>query len=269
MLHPHDARVLFTLPAGDQTIIGTTETPTHPSDRESRATQADVDYLLMAADAYFPAAKLEPSDVVASWAGIRPLARQLASDDVGAASREHTIARGPKGVVHVTGGKLTTYREMASQVVDLVAGPEAGAERTAEVTLPGGDRSVADLLAESAEMIDDEVLRHHLVVSYGSRWRDVWSLGDDRPELRERLVPSHTVIGAEMVYGVSREMAMTLGDLLIRRTHLAFEVPDQARSVAPQVAALVSPVLGWTAADRESALHAYEREARLVFEVQH
>ena len=265
MIHPHDGRVMFTLPAGDQTIIGTTETPTAPNESESRASQADVAYLIAAANAYFPAAKLEPSDVIAAWSGIRPLARQRAPDDVGSASREHTIVRGPKGVVHVTGGKLTTYREMASQVVDLFAGPEAGADRTAQVALPGGERPVEELLAEARESIDDDLVRHHLVLSYGSRWRDVWSLGNERPELRERLSPGHAVIGAQMMYGVEQEMAMTLGDLLIRRTHLAFELPDQARSIAPKVAAIVSPLSGWTPSDQASAIDHFAKEVQRTF----
>ena len=265
MIHPHDGRVMFTLPAGDQTIIGTTETPTAPNESESRASQADVAYLIAAANAYFPDAKLEPSDVIAAWSGIRPLARQRAPDDVGSASREHTIVRGPKGVVHVTGGKLTTYREMASQVVDLFAGPEAGADRTAQVALPGGERPVEERLAEARESIDDDLVRHHLVLSYGSRWRDVWSLGNERPELRERLSPGHAVIGAQMMYGVEQEMAMTLGDLLIRRTHLAFELPDQARSIAPKVAAVVGPLLGWTSSDQASAIDHFAKEVQRTF----
>ena len=267
MLHPQDGRVMFTLPAGDQTIIGTTETRTQPADRESRATEEDVAYLLFAANAYFPEANLEPSDVIAAWSGIRPLARQLTRDDVGSASREHSIARGPKGVLHVTGGKLTTYREMASQVVDLFARADARAERTATVALPGGDRSVDAMLAEASESIEDEMVRHHLVLAYGSRWREVWSLGDDRPELRERLSPAHAIIGAEMVYGVEREMAMTLGDLLIRRTHLAFEMSDQARAVAPTVTNLISPLLTWSPHDAEQALIAYDDEVSRIFSI--
>jgi glycerol-3-phosphate dehydrogenase len=168
-------------------------------------------------------------------------------------------------VVHVTGGKLTTYREMAAQVVDMVAGPEALAERTAAVPLPGGDRSVDQLLAESAEVIAEDAVRHHLVLSYGSRWRDVWSLGDDRPELRERLAPPHAVIGAEMVHGVQHEMAMTLGDLLIRRTHLAFAMPDQARSIAPSVAEIIAPVRQFTSGGRDDALREYDREIDSIF----
>jgi glycerol-3-phosphate dehydrogenase len=265
MLHPVDGRVLFTLPAGDQTIIGTTETPTGAADRESRATEADVMYLLDAANSYFPEARLSTTDVIAAWSGIRPLARQLATDDVGSASREHTIVRGPKGVVHVTGGKLTTYREMASQVVDVFAKRGTSSERTASIVLPGGERSVEHLLDEAAQVVADEAVRTRLVHAYGSRWPDVWSLGDDRPELRDRLTSSHPVIAAEMAYGVRQEMAMTLGDLLIRRTHVAFEMADQARSLAPAVADLVAPWLQWTTRDRDGALRRYDSEVNRIF----
>lgn len=267
MIHPVDGRVLFTLPAGEQTIIGTTETPTGASDRESRASNEDVAYLLAAANAYFPAAALMTSDVITAWSGIRPLARQLATGDVGSASREHTIARGPKGVIHVTGGKLTTYREMASQVVDLFAGPEALPERTALLPLPGGERPVEDVRSEATEVIIDAAVRDRLAFAYGTRWREVWDLGEERPELRERLDPAHAVIGAEFVYGAQREMAMTLGDLLIRRTRLAFEMADQARSLAPMVADLVQQMLGWTDRHRDAALTNYENEVKDVFSV--
>ncbi|HEY5545280.1 MAG TPA: glycerol-3-phosphate dehydrogenase/oxidase [Gemmatimonadaceae bacterium] len=266
MLHPADGRVLFTLPAGDQAIIGTTETPTAPGDRESQASGEDVAYLLSGANASFPNAALTAADVVSAWSGIRPLAQQLATGDVGSASREHTIARGPRGVLHVTGGKLTTYREMASQVVDMFAGPEAAKERTAIVALPGGDQPLENARRDAME-VDDAAVRERLVLSYGSRWRSVWALGAEAPALRERLSPAHTVIAAEMVHGVTREMAMTLGDLLIRRTHLAFESPDQARSVAPKVAELVTPLLGWTNRDRDGALRHYDEEVRRTFSV--
>lgn len=265
MIHPADGRVLFTLPSADQTIIGTTETPTGLADRESRASREEVAYLLSAANAYFPGAMLATSDVISTWSGIRPLARQLATGDVGSASREHTIARGPKGVVHVTGGKLTTYREMASQVVDLFAGPEALPERTALLPLPGGERSVDELRTDAAQAIADDEVRDRLVLAHGSRWRNLWALGDDRPELRERLSPQIAVIGAEFVYGAQREMAMTLGDLLIRRTHLAFESRDQARSIAPVVADLVAPILGWTPQARVAALREYDAEVSRTF----
>lgn len=267
MIHPADGRVLFTLPAGDQTIVGTTETPTNSSDRDSRASTGDVSYLLAAANAYFPNAALTGNDVVAAWSGVRPLARQLTTSDVGSASREHTIDKGPRGVIHVTGGKLTTYREMASQVVDLIAGPEAKASLTAVLPLPGGDRSVEEVTQEADGAIADAAVRDRLVAAYGSRWRDVWSIAEAQPQFGERVSGSHPVIGAEFVHAVEREMAMTLGDLLIRRTHLAFETADQARSLAPLAAHLVGPRLGWTAADHDAALRAYDEEIARTFRI--
>jgi glycerol-3-phosphate dehydrogenase len=267
MIHPADGRVLFTLPAGDQTIIGTTETPTRASERESRASHDDVTYLLDAANAYFPGASLKSSDVVAAWSGIRPLARQLATGDVGSASREHTIEHGPRGVIHVTGGKLTTYREMASQVVDLFAGPEARDSTTAAVPLPGGDRTVEDVTAEASAVLADTAVRDRLASAYGTRWRDVVSLAEADPRLGERVSDSHPVIAAEFVHAVEREMAVTLGDLLLRRTHLAFEMTDQARSLAPHVANLIAAHFGWTTADRDAALRDYEEEIARTFTI--
>jgi len=108
-------------------------------------------------------------------------------------------------------------------------------------------------------------VRDRLVTAYGTRWRDVWALGTLRPALRDRLDDSHPVIAAEMAWGVTREMAVTLGDLLIRRTHLAFESADQARSIAPAVASIVEPLLGWSPADRDAALRNYDEEVRAMF----
>jgi glycerol-3-phosphate dehydrogenase len=265
MLHPTDERVMFTLPAGDQAIIGTTETPTSPGTRDSRASREDVEYLLSAANSYFPAAKLTEADVISAWSGIRPLAQQLSSGDVGSASREHTISRGPRGVIHVTGGKLTTYREMASQVVDQFAGPEAKHDRTAILALPGGERLLDDVRREASEIIEDPAVCEHLVLSYGTRWRDVWALGDSAPRLLDRVSSTHGVIGAEFAFAARRELAMTLGDVLIRRTHLAFEMADQARSLAPAAAEMVSSSLGWDEADREVALRDYDDELSRTF----
>ena len=120
VLAPQDGREMFVLPSGAQTIIGTTDTVTaeHPDD--VRASRAEVRYLLDAVNHYFPAAKLGDDDVVSAWAGIRPLIASGNAGDPATASREHEIVTGPRGVISVSGGKLTTYRAMSSQIVDRV-----------------------------------------------------------------------------------------------------------------------------------------------------
>lgn len=263
MLHPHDGRVMFMLPAGDQAIIGTTETPVGTTEREPRASRGEVAYLLTAGNAYFPAAALGPGDVIAAWAGIRPLARQLADDDVGSASREHTIARGPRGVVHVTGGKLTTYREMAEQVVDLVQDHEAKRVRTASDPLPGGDRPLAEVRQQAAEAIGDDAVAERLAHAYGTRWREVWALEAHR----DRLVAGHSLLRAAVVHAVTRELAVTLGDVLIRRIPVAFQMADQGRALAVAVADVMAPLLGWSIGDRDRALAAYDDEVARTFTV--
>jgi glycerol-3-phosphate dehydrogenase len=120
VLAPQDGREMFVLPAGAQTIIGTTDTPTNEHPDDVRACRADVRYLLGAVNHYFPSAKLTDDDVISAWAGIRPLIASGNGGDPAKASREHAIVTGPHGVISVSGGKLTTYREMSSQIVDRI-----------------------------------------------------------------------------------------------------------------------------------------------------
>jgi glycerol-3-phosphate dehydrogenase len=236
-----DGRVMFVLPAGRQTIIGTTETETHAGPADVRASTDDIRYLLESANAAFPAARLTSSDVVSAWAGIRPLVagQRGETGDAASASREHEIDIGLAGMISVTGGKLTTYRAMAAEVVDTVftaLGRAPVPSRTHIVPLPGADRSA-----------------------------QVDALAAGRPELARPLTPDSVYRGADLVYAVQCEKAYTLSDLLIRRTHIAYETRDAGRSVAPRAAELVAPLLEWTDADRAASVAAYEDDVERIF----
>jgi glycerol-3-phosphate dehydrogenase len=136
---PRDGRVMFVLPAGGTaaaqfTLVGTTETAAERGPDEVRAAESDVEYLLDAVNHHFPAARLGRADVVSAWAGVRPLAaargaRDGAGGGTGAASREHAVDVDARGMVTVSGGKLTTYRAMAAEVVDAAAGALLGGGR--------------------------------------------------------------------------------------------------------------------------------------------
>ena len=118
MISPDDGRVMFTLPHGSETILGTTDLRTDESPDDVKASDAEVDYILRAANFYFPDARLTADDVISKWAGIRPLATAPAGMSPSSISREHRISRDPAGMLVVTGGKLTTYRSMAEEIVD-------------------------------------------------------------------------------------------------------------------------------------------------------
>jgi glycerol-3-phosphate dehydrogenase len=278
---PRDGRVMFVLPAGGTaaaqfTLVGTTETPAVHGPDAVRATAADVDYLLEAVNHHFPDAALTDDDVVSAWAGVRPLAALrgagTAGGGTGAASREHAVEVDGRGLVTVSGGKLTTYRAMAAQVVDVAATALLGARpapaNTAHRPLPGGE--VADLDAEAARAAaaaGDAAAGRRLAHAHGVRWPEVWALADAVPALGAPLVPGLPYVGAEFVHAVRREHARTLADLLVRRTPVAFETRDAGRAAARGAAALVAGELGWDAGEVARQLAAYDREAARLFAI--
>lgn len=240
LISPVDGRVMFCLPAGPQAIIGTTDTWTDESPETVHASAGDVDYLLRSANAYFPRARLTRDDVVSAWAGIRPLASQT-DNNPSAVSREHTIVSDAAGVLNVTGGKLTTYRSMAAEIVDRVQeslGNRPNRAPTDSVELPGAGR-----VAEIARL----------------------QRGD--PNLLEPLVPDLPYTGAHLVYGITNEMARGLSDLLMRRVHLAFETRDHGLSVAARAADIVAPLLGWDDRTKSARVREFAQDVERMFTI--
>ena len=248
LLSPIDGRVMFVLPAGPFAIIGTTDTPTTEHPATVRASADDVRYLLRTANHFFPDAALRPADVITAWAGVRPLAAGRFTGSATSASREHMITRSASGMVTVTGGKLTTYRAMASAVVDQIERARGFGHRpptTDRLPLPGGDiPSLARTVKDAADAGVAPDVAQRLAEAHGSRWRRVWGLVGQNASLGVRAVPELPYLMAEFVYSARHEMACTLGDLLLRRTHLAFELADRGADAASRVAAAVAPVLG-------------------------
>jgi glycerol-3-phosphate dehydrogenase len=230
LLSSVDGRVMFVLPSGSHTIIGTTDSYTTESPDDVRASLADVEYLLTSANAAFPDARLTRDDVISAWAGIRPLVAAV-GDDALVASREHAIAVSPSGLVSITGGKLTTFRVMAAQGVDVVL-DRLGRPRSPS---PTRDRPFPTLTPR-----------------------------DDAPEL---VSPDLAWTVRQVRRAATHEFARTLGDVMIRRTKIAFETRDQGRALAPRVAAELAPLLAWNAERVEREVEAYDREVERIFRV--
>jgi glycerol-3-phosphate dehydrogenase len=269
LLSPVDGRVLFALPAGANAIIGTTETDTTAPPGEVRASNEDVQYLLAAANAFFPAARLRPDDVVSAWAGIRPLL-PIADGSAGAVTREHAISTSARGLVSIVGGKLTTYRVMArdvvAEVLRVLRGRRVRLKPSAQ-PLPGGAiASLDELVDEVARVTSDAAMADHLATSFGSRWRDVWE-EIERPSGRDRVVDELPYTVGELRYSLQHEMAYTLGDVLIRRTHIAFETLDHGMAVAEAVAALAAAIHGWDLAGARAAVLDYRHEVTRMFSI--
>lgn len=267
---PLDGRVMFVLPwSHTLSYIGTTDTDTDESPDELRATGKDVVYLLRSANAFFPDARLQPADVISTWAGLRPLLKPPADTDPGDVSREHRIVE-QDGLVSIVGGKLTTFREMAEQVVDHVATrlraldgrPPFPACRTAEEPLPGGEVRDLDVLIDGLAENEgvDRPLAEHLVRSYGGEAAAVARLAVQEPRLAQPITAGHPAIRAEVVHTIRREMALTLSDVLMRRTHVFLEAKGHAVADVSDIVDLAAEELGWDPARKASELAAYLAE---------
>jgi len=254
LFSPIDGRVMFVLPWGDLSYVGTTDTDADTGPDAVRVTAGDVTYLLRSANAAFPEAHLGPNDVVSVWAALRPLLREDRSAAPSQVSREHRVVESAQGLITIAGGKLTTYRVMARDAVDRVAArlheldgrPVAPRPPTDRLPLPGGEAAELEILIEGARARGvSAATAGHLVASYGSEAAAVLNLVDRDRTLGEPLLPGASEIWAEVVHAVEREMAQRVQDVLVRRLHLFYEHPDRAMGVVTPVARLMKKLLGW------------------------
>lgn len=275
---PVDGRVMFVLPWGDYTYVGTTDTDYAGSPSEVRADAEDVTYLLTSANAMFPGARLTEADVISTWAGIRPLLgpNRDASEGLSASatSREHDIWWDRSGLLNIAGGKLTTYRVMARQVADRAVAElrathrvAAGHASTADLPLPGAPSEPwkefeARIRRAAAGLGIGEDAGAHLARAYGEDAEEILGAIEGDRALGARIVDGHPYVWAEVAHAVRHEMAMTLDDLLVRRLHLFYEAADGGLSAARELAGRMGGEegIGWSAEEVEEQLRAY-REA--------
>ncbi|MCS6916041.1 MAG: glycerol-3-phosphate dehydrogenase/oxidase [Myxococcales bacterium] len=289
MIAPQDGRVVFAIPwsplpegPAARTILGTTDTDFSGDPDQVAAEAADVDYLLGCANHYFPQARLGPGDVLATWAGLRPLVAPL-QQGLGASqvSREHRIVDRP-GLITVVGGKLTTYRRMAAEVVEAALGqlgrsPHELPCRTGQVPLPGarglGAAGVAgvaaDLEALALPGLDAQVA-WHLAYTYGGRAMALARrLMAGERALTERLDAELPYLLGEVDLAVEEEAAVRLEDVLARRLPLLLQARDQGLGCAARVADRMATLLGWSAQRKQQELAHYEQVVALSRRFRH
>jgi len=241
---PKDKRSVFVVPWGDLTYIGTTDTDYDGPLDDPQVTADDVSYLLGA----MRFTGITADDVVGTWAGLRPLVKGVANGGATGKtadlSRRHKVTPSPGGVVTITGGKLTTYREMAADTVDAVVkhlgtavDGLARGSRTKKLRLRGAEGY--DALAGDA----DPVIAH-LADRYGGEATTILAMVDADPSLRRPLVAGLPYIRAEAVYAARYEMARSVDDVLSRRTRARLLARDASAAAADDVAALIAPILG-------------------------
>ncbi|HET8930177.1 MAG TPA: glycerol-3-phosphate dehydrogenase/oxidase [Acidimicrobiales bacterium] len=252
------------------TYLGTTDTDYDGPLDDPQCTPEDVAYLLDAANAALTT-ELGPDDVLGSWAGLRPLVKASATTKStkrkkGATkdlSRRHQVQVAPSGVVTITGGKLTTYRQMAVDTIDTVTkafdGRKIPRSPTRSLPLHGADGADAVLERHTDDGLDRSTLEH-LVGRYGADADIIDAMVTSDPDLGRPLVPGLPYLRAEVVFAARYEMARDVDDVLSRRTRARLLARDASLDAAADVAALIGDELGLDDAARAAQVEAY-REA--------
>jgi glycerol-3-phosphate dehydrogenase len=251
-----DRRSIFVVPWAEAGLVylGTTDTDYEGELDDPQCSEEDVAYLLAAANAV-SSANLTRADVTGVWAGLRPLLSPKGGHRISKRtadlSRRHKVWRDGDGVITVTGGKLTTYRKMAEDTVDLVVRVLGESRRPCVTKHLGLDGSPRLDTTKGAAQFERPT---HLDGRFGSRARAVVALAAGRPELLEPIVTGLPYVGAEVIYAAREEMALHVADVLSRRTRASIQDARASVDAAALVSRLMAGELGWDDARLEAEI---------------
>lgn len=237
---PRDRRVVYALPYKGLTLIGTTEVETRAAASIVEPTAEEIDYLLECSRVHFPEDPASPDDVVVAFAGLRTLPASE-EEDPGRISREAHVQEDAPGLLTLVGGRYTTHRATAEEIVDRAARRlprNVGDCRTRRRALPGADgidmneyfQVAEEILLERYPQLDVSILRH-LHGTYGARHLEILERIDDRPQLAERIEEGLPFTRAEVDFHVRREWARTVEDVVQRRTYRGLTGPLGPRAL--------------------------------------
>jgi glycerol-3-phosphate dehydrogenase len=264
-----DGRPFFIIPWNDLYLVGTTDTRYVGDLDNVVAEEWEIDFLIAETNRVIPTANLTRDSVRYTYAGVRPLPHAPGASE-GSITRRHImhdheleVSSGARGLISIVGGKLTTYRELAEQCVDLVLGKlgrPAIRSRTAEMSLPGGRTELAwDDFAVGFARASGLPRRtvEHLLRVYGARAPEVLAMAST-PDLRKIFDPLTGAIAAEVPWAFHEEGARTLADVIARRT-MAGLGPDAGIGADVAAAKIARDTLGWDAAMADAEVSAYRR----------
>lgn len=277
-----DGRVIFFLPWEGNTLAGTTgktgdvlsaDPLTPPLDApseltfEPKASKREVDFIVEEVARYLdPTVQVRSSDVLAAWAGLRPLIRNPKATSTQELVRNHLILQSPSGLLTITGGKWTTYRQMAADTIDAAIEqfqlrPRLAQSPTERIPLIGSHGWEENMYIKLVQRFGLETdVATHLARSYGDRAFIVAAMspatGKRWPLFGKKLIPWYPYLESEVLYAVRFEYARTAVDVLARRTRLAHQSCRAAQDALPRVVALMAGELGWSPAecDRQTQL---------------
>jgi glycerol-3-phosphate dehydrogenase len=245
-------RMLFVLPWLDAVLVGTTDTTYEGSLDHPTVEEDDRNYVLDSLNGVFGLG-LTPEDIAGAYAGLRPLIQGKAGSTADL-SRKHAVYDIAKGIIGITGGKMTTYRRMALDATDRVAADLGNHQKSQTKWIRLGTSNLDELRAEAARRsgalgLSPEIT-HNLVRCYGDRARDVLSIAESE-SATALIAPGYMPIAAEAVYTARHEMAAHLSDFLARRTRLAITDRNAGIGEGSRAIDIMASVHGWSRGERK------------------
>ena len=274
-----DGRMIFVIPRGDITYIGTTDTPYHEALDDPRMTKEDRDYLLRAVQDMFPSAAITEQDVISHWAGIRPLIYEEGKGP-SELSRKDEILISPTGLITIAGGKLTGYRKMAEKVVDRVTASLHKQSDTPYpkcttdlITISGGELESASSYEEWKTIMVHKAEEHQIPAAYMQKWIQTYGSNAlviaanyvDLPDTNGSEEEGQRALRAELLYSITEEMTATAADYLRLRTGWMYVHPAEAMRNQDAVHSIMSELLEWDQGRR----YREAEQVRSLFEALH
>jgi glycerol-3-phosphate dehydrogenase len=233
-----DGRVLFILPWMGKCLVGTTDEKTTLSEHPEVSAE-DIKYILKHLEIYFDL-KIDESEILSSWCGIRPLVAAPKNASTKSIVREHIIISSDSGLVSILGGKWTTYRKMSEELVDYVTSKFALENKecqTKKLKLIGSENFTKEMQVDCL----DEDIKKYLIKMYGDKANDVLSC----TKKIERLHKDYAHTNAELIYTIKEEFVQKPMDYIVRRTSLALIDKKAAKEILDKVLEIMQKELNW------------------------
>jgi glycerol-3-phosphate dehydrogenase len=257
--HPEDKRPVQIYPWQNVTIVGTTDVEHHEDmSFEAKISQAEFDYLLATVKQQFPAANITQDDIISTFAGVRPVTTSGASLDPSKEKRQHHIEQ-HQGVITVTGGKLTTFRLIAEQVLNKACQHLAINNNRQKVMLTKALKAAGQqpILSQFPSTLPSSVpsyVQQQIQACYGE-FSQVFVNASEEADFSPIRYSRH--LWAELIWSVRFEQVQHLDDLLLRRTRLGNVLPEGARELLPRIKTICSPHLSWNEAKWQAEITRY------------
>ncbi len=254
-----DGRVVYVLPWENGVLAGTTDTPV-PVTQNPRSTEEEIEWILKEVQKYMNSdVELKRSDVLAAWAGIRPLVSDPNAKDTASVVRNHLLTVSSNRLLTIAGGKWTTYRAMAEETIDKAVelfGLNARNKCiTVDTPLVGAQGYTDSLFIRLIQNYGfEESVARHLARNYGSRSMLIAEMEKDESKRNVRLADGYPYVESEVRYVCRNEYAQGISDVLGRRTRLSFVNVNGALNAIPRVADIMAEELNWSSAKKRAEI---------------